>query len=202
MEVGENKYLKYFLNKHLKDSSFESMDSQSFEALKIKYRNRFLCGKEEFDTLYDIWCLHGLFSYNNGLFSLVNPDEYSPIAKKFPNISETALVFAKTCMGGLFIFDNLPAGKSILYVNVHKGKRKIVSTDFDVFFANSTNAESFWKRECYGKFELKVIEKYGPLAYDECYAFVPALTLGGSESIKSIQKVKVKEHLEFLSQLY
>ena len=63
-------------------------------------------------------------------------------------------------------------------------------------------ANTFWNRECYGKFELKAIEKYGSLNYDECYTFVPALALGGDEKIGNLQKVKIKENLEILAQLH
>ncbi len=167
-----------------------------------KYSGKFMGDADDFDILLHIWKQDGFANYQNGFYSTVNPDEYSEIARKFPDISATALVFMKTCVGGLFIYDELPIGKSILYLNVHSGERDIVSTHFEVFFSGKLGAESFWKRECYGKTELKVIDKYGALAYDECYAFVPALAFGESESIAKMQKVKVKEQLELLSQLY
>lgn len=157
---------------------------------------------DETNIVIDIWKTFGLRNYLDGLFCFVNPKVYNPIAQKFPNISSKCCVFAKSSLGGLFLLDELSVGKSVIYLNPHLGVRKIIGTSIEILLAVELGAESFWRRECYGKFELKVIEKYGPLAYDECYAFVPALALGGSESIKNIQKVKVKEHLEFLSQLY
>ncbi len=167
-----------------------------------EYKHVFMGAPDETDLVIEIWKNHGFSNYKNGLFSIVNPNEYNEIARKFPNISPTANVFAKSCVGGLFIFDNLPIGKSILYLNVHTGMRKVIGTSLEVLLGIEISADSFWKKECYGKTELKVIDKHGPLAYDECYAFVPALALGGSESIAKMQKVKVKEQLELLAQLY
>jgi hypothetical protein len=45
------------------------------------------------------------------------------------------------------------------------------------------------------------LEKLGPLKSDEMYGFVPALALGGPMELKNLQKVKIIEHLTFLSQL-
>ncbi|EGH49688.1 hypothetical protein PSYPI_47778, partial [Pseudomonas syringae pv. pisi str. 1704B] len=39
-----------------------------------------------------------------------------------------------------------------------------------------------------------------PLKSDEIYGFVPALALGGPMELKNLQRVKLIEHLEFLSQ--
>lgn len=167
-----------------------------------KYRGTFQTDKDTDDIVNVIWLKHGFSSYKNSLLWLVNPDEYTQLGRRFPNISDTAIVFARTIVGNLFIFDKLTIGDSILYLNVHKGERKIISTSFETFFAFDIPAENFWKRECYGKIELKVIEKLGPVKLDECLTFVPALALGGSESIANMQKVKIKEHLEILAQLY
>jgi hypothetical protein len=43
--------------------------------------------------------------------------------------------------------------------------------------------------------------KLGLLKSDEMYGFVPALMLGGSEELENLEKVKIIEHLIFLSQL-
>ena len=45
------------------------------------------------------------------------------------------------------------------------------------------------------------LETLGLLKTDEMYGFVPALALGGPMELKNLQRVKLIEHLEFLSQL-
>jgi hypothetical protein len=167
-----------------------------------KYHGIFKIDNDETLIIEEIWKYHGFSQYRNGLFCMVNPDEYSPCAWQFPNISTSAIVFARTNIGGLFLFDKLNIGDSILYLNIHKGERKIVATNFDVFFGFNLGADSFWNRECYGKIELKVMEKFGEPKFDECYTFEPALALGGSESVAKMKKVKLKEHLELLAQIH
>ncbi len=58
------------------------------------------------------------------------------------------------------------------------------------------------ENEAYGKIEIPALEKYGSVEIDECLTFVPALVLGGDEDIRNIQKVKLKENLEILSQAF
>jgi hypothetical protein len=50
-------------------------------------------------------------------------------------------------------------------------------------------------------FYLKTVNKLGAPNLDECYAFVPALGMGGDKDIKNIQRVPYKEQLIILSQL-
>lgn len=192
-----NNYFNLFLE------SVHSIDKWNDVSIEImnKYKGLFICNADTVDVLSHIWENHGFSSYNGGLFSTVNPEDYLGFTEKYFKESFSAFVFAKTCMGCLFVFVDEPIGKSIYYVNIHTNEKKVVSTRFGVFFAVNLGAASYWKRECYGKFELKVIEKFGQIEYDECYSFVPALRLGGSESIKNIQKVKVREQLEILLQL-
>lgn len=168
-----------------------------------KYKGVFIAkGDEGFDIVQEIWKNDGFSSYQNSLFSLANPDEYTELARKFPSAPKTATVFARTGIGCLFLWDKEKFGDSIIYLNVHKDEISIVSTSFDVFFGVSIGADSFWKRECYGKIELKANKKFGRMNADECYTFVPALALGGSESVTKMEKVKIKENLELLSQLH
>ena len=41
----------------------------------------------------------------------------------------------------------------------------------------------------------------GVPAYDECFGYVPLLSLGGSEKPENLQKVKLREHLELMYQM-
>lgn len=57
----------------------------------------------------------------------------------------------------------------------------------------------------YENFDLdlyrEAIAKYGQLAYDECFGFVPLLALGGFKDVAHLQKVKVLEHIYLMYQL-
>ena len=44
-------------------------------------------------------------------------------------------------------------------------------------------------------------ELLGPPERDECYAFEPALALGGPGTLETIRRVQLREHLGILAQL-
>ena len=176
--------------------------SRPSEKLLQKYKDNFQGYRDKENHLAILWKKHGFCVYRNGLFTTVNPDDYIGLVERFPDVSEGALVFARSAAGNLFIWEDLNIGETMSFVNVHKGTNIPIATNFDIFFQFNIVTDSYWKRCCYGKIELKLIDKFGPLASDECYSFVPALALGGSESLKKMQKVKFKEQLELLAQLY
>ena len=45
------------------------------------------------------------------------------------------------------------------------------------------------------------LENLGIPAYDECYGYVPLLSLGGAEKPENLQKVKLREHLDIMYQM-
>ncbi|MOA40072.1 hypothetical protein D3C78_1619060 [compost metagenome] len=53
----------------------------------------------------------------------------------------------------------------------------------------------------YGDLFSPAKKKLGLLRDDEMYGFKPALVLGGPETLEHLEKVKIVEHLMFLSQI-
>ncbi|MFP9115477.1 T6SS immunity protein Tdi1 domain-containing protein [Flavobacterium sp. RHBU_3] len=165
-----------------------------------KYKGVFVINRGKDDIINYLWVNYGLCKYRQGLFWLINPEEYNNVARKFPGVSRDAIAFARKNLGNLFLFEKLDIGDTITYLNTHTSKISVASTNFEIFIEFNIASDSFWKEDCYGKIELKALKK-APLAPDECYTFVPALALGGDEKLANLQKVKIKENLEFLSQL-
>lgn len=190
----ENRFIKWMGE----GKFYENVKDEVLE----KYKGKFMINGETTDIIHHIWKKYGLRSYKNGLFWLVNPDEYNDLAKQFPDVSKDAIVFARTGVGNLFIMQKGLTGDNIEYLNTHTGKVNLADRGFSNFLRFNLPADSFWKEDCYGKIELKANVKYGQMEADECYTFVPALALGGSESITKMEKVKIKENLELLSQLH
>lgn len=58
-------------------------------------------------------------------------------------------------------------------------------------------AEKFWELDKYNE----AVAKLGKLKHDECFGYVPLLGLGGSEKVENLQIVKIKEHIELITQL-
>ncbi len=48
---------------------------------------------------------------------------------------------------------------------------------------------------------MEAEKKLGKLKHDECFGYVPLLGLGGSEKVQNLKKVKIKEHIELISQM-
>ncbi len=108
-----------------------------------------------------LWKEYGLRSYKAGLFWLVNPDEYNDTALKFRNVSEGAIVFARTGLGNLFLYEQTDMGNFISFLNVHTGLCNVISTSFEVLMERRIVTDSYWDTRCYGKMELKANKKMG-----------------------------------------
>lgn len=48
---------------------------------------------------------------------------------------------------------------------------------------------------------IEAVNKLGKLEQDEFFGYVPLLGLGGSEKVQNLKKVKIREHIELISQL-
>lgn len=146
---------------------------------------------------------YGVSVFKEGFFSFINPMDYEIQLKKFPKLRNQAIMpFARTAMGNFYLIGEVDSEKCIAFYNIHTEEYKYVVDEFDFFM--ETLAGSIYHRESewYGKIEVPALEKYGPVAIDECLAFVPALVLGGDEDVKNIQKVKIKEHIEIIAQAF
>lgn len=165
-----------------------------------KYKGVFLIGDDKIDVVYSLWNQFGLCGYKNGLFWLVNPDDYNPYLNLF-RISQTGVVFGRSYCGGLFYLDRNPDSPSINYFNVHECTDNAVSASIEVFFEFNLPSESWWNRECFGTIELKALKEYGSINHNTCLTFVPALKLGGNQNVSKMEKVDILEHLNLLSQL-
>lgn len=67
-----------------------------------------------------------------------------------------------------------------------------------------------WKEYGFGSFMdnyIKIINpneyiiQNGKLNFEECFGYVPLLGLGGSEKVENLKKVKIKEHIELITQM-
>lgn len=47
----------------------------------------------------------------------------------------------------------------------------------------------------------EAIIKLGKIELNECFGYFPLLGLGGSEKVENLKKVKIREHIEIITQL-
>lgn len=150
------------------------------------------------DPLLQLWQQQGWCAYGDGLIWLVNPNDYTDLISQWLSGNELPVVFARSAFGELLTWN----GKSVYKLYVHLGNYGRMMRNIETYF----NAMLVDKASLEDGFNLslfqKALKKLGRLEADECYAFVPALAMGGSEKLENIERVKLKEHVLFLSQVH
>jgi len=172
------------------------------------------------ERLIEYWKEYGFCGWGDGIFWLVNPSEYHEIlqtwlqgtefAKREEQGIDSYYVIGRSAFGDLIVWGNT-SGQSI---DINSNFGMIFPTDYseklkergeertvDLFFATMSK-NSLDEKDVDEKllFE-RACKKLGPLEFDEMYAFVPALALGGTNKLENLKKVKVIEHLNFLADL-
>ncbi|MBF4555735.1 DUF1851 domain-containing protein [Pseudomonas sp. p50] len=160
------------------------------------------------NQLLEYWVEHGWCGYGDGIFWIVNPQEYEGVVAswlegtKFADFDNYHLI-ARSAFGDLYLWGE-QTGASLKLTSIlsrytthtsiftgeqmDKGLRNfLLSRDVD------TNN--------YGDLFKPAKKKLGTLRHDEMYGFVPALMLGGPDTLDHLEKVKAVEHLTILSQI-
>ncbi|ATV15956.1 glutamyl-tRNA amidotransferase [Pseudomonas avellanae] len=160
------------------------------------------------EQLLKYWEDFGWCGYAKGLFWTVDPQDYDDLLKNsLAGIeafnSDNYHVIARSAFGELYVWGE-KSGYS-LSITSYMSRYSTRNSTFTgsksdlgvkVFFL-SMNPEVINVADLFEP----ALEKRGRLDSDEMYGFVPAIALGSSMELKNLQKVKVFEHLEFLSQL-
>lgn len=170
--------------------------------LKEKFEKQ-LSYFEDSDVLLEYLEHYGVAIFKEGFFAFINPFDYEIELKKFPKLKNQSIMpFAKTAMGNFYLIGEVDDEVCLTFYNIHTEEYKYVDYEFTLFFTTLAGGKYHRETEAYGLIELPALEKYGPVEIDECLTFVPALVLGGTEDLNTIQKVKLKEHLQLLAQAF
>ncbi len=144
------------------------------------------------------WRRSGLCAWGEGLLRLTHPDQLAGIPQEWldPKPKE-GLVFLRTAFADLYFWDE----GAVFSLDVHYGRVSQVTSDVELFFDAVLCDERVQERSLRRPIYREALKRLGPPADDECYAFVPALALGGTETAESVQRVKLREHLDILRQV-
>jgi hypothetical protein len=160
------------------------------------------------NLLLEYWAEHGWCGYGEGLFWLVNPEEYDGVVQSW--LEGTAFetfdiyhLIARSAFGELYFWGERTGASlkitscfSRCYTHVSKFGEEQSDKRLQNFFLGMSA-----KRNDFANMFKFAAKKIGVLNIDEMYGFVPALMLGGSDTLDHLEKVKAVEHLIFLSQL-
>lgn len=160
------------------------------------------------NLLLEYWAEHGWCGYGEGIFWLVNPQDYEGVVAswiegtKFEKL-DTYHIIARSAFGDLYFWGE-KTGASLNITSILSKYIAFNSTlgleQMDKQLQNfllTRNIDS----DDYGGLFKPAKKKIGVLRHDEMYGFVPALTLGGPDTLEHLEKVKAVEHLILLSQI-
>jgi hypothetical protein len=149
------------------------------------------------NEIVEIWQHYGLGSFRKGFLKIINPEEYNDILAVAYAESSVAIPLFATGMGDIITWED---NRTFLLLNFGKKILKGLANDVDVLLLSLGN-DGFCEANLFWKHYPKAVEMYGSLAYDECFGYVPLLGLGGSEKVKNLQKVKIKEQIMIITEL-
>jgi hypothetical protein len=148
---------------------------------------------EELASIYD---QYGLSSFSNGFLWFVDPEKYRRDTIIWLGNSKKAIPFLRTAFGSFFYVD----GDDIGYKSVVTGNGAYFA-NFDQVFNGFLCSDRTLNDVYFFDLYNLILEREGAVERDECYGFFPPVGLGGQISVDSAKRVKLHEHLAFLSQL-
>lgn len=163
------------------------------------------------ERLLEYWHEYGFCSFKQGLFWIVNPDDYEDTLDEWleqTNIPDDDIyhVFARSAFGDLFIWGEETGYKYELntangWIIEQDGKPKNNHNIAIERFFGLADVEEYDIEDDNGEYLFEsCIEKFGELEPDEMYGFEPSLIVGGETILENINKVNIFVHLSILAQ--
>jgi|SRR5665213_2990925 len=149
------------------------------------------------DALRDLWLAHGFASYQHGFYWNTNPADFAQLKKMWPRIKGNIVVFGRDCFANCYFLSD---GR-VKQLNPASNEIVEIAPGIEVFFRALVGDKDFRNNYMWENLFPSALSRNGPIASDECYGFFPALRLGGSFSADTLRRVKLDEHLQFLSQI-
>lgn len=159
-----------------------------------------LCNKYETvlpGELIDLWRKYGFGSFMEGYLKIINPEEYQDLLIDTYFRGSVSVPMFITAFGDIIAWEENRYIRMIKYKN---GLFKGMAAGFDFFLEDLQN-EVFNKDFFDITMYTEAIHIWGNIKFDECFGYIPLLGLGGSEDVKNLKKVKIREHIELISQM-
>ena len=158
---------------------------------KMKYKNRVPA------IIYDMWEAYGFGDFDNGFLKLIDPDEYTDIMKKSWSQYKEAVPIMADAFGDLIVWQSQRHAYIIRYRYGDYSDMGRVNEFMLEKLLDSSYRQEHLKDAMYAS----AAESMGRADYIECYGYLPALAIGGSETASHLRPMRLKEHMEFLAGL-
>lgn len=92
-------------------------------------------------SLIALWKEAGLGMFCDGLFRIINPEEFQFFADEYnsDSFNKTVLPFMVTAFGDTFVYvDNAIIGDYVMYINMRYGTEKILSNNIELHSKDCT----------------------------------------------------------------
>lgn len=147
--------------------------------------------------LIEIWGKYGYGILMNGNLKVINPDDYKNIIEMSYFRGNYSIPIMVTGFGDVITWEKNEYVGIVKYKN---GSFDIIAKKMKHFLNCLTDKYFVEKYFDQTKYE-EAIKTQGKLKFDECFGYVPLLGLGGNGKIEDLKKVKIREHIELISQL-
>jgi hypothetical protein len=126
------------------------------------------------------------------------PQVFSAVIEAWTGLaSETAALIARSSFGDFIFYSD----QQIRFVDVHRGRIESMPEDVELLLEDILCDETFLEDFLRRSLHDAGVTRLGKPDRHACFGFVPALALGGSESVDSVQTEPLVEHLVFLARL-
>lgn len=170
-------------------------DFDTFDRFDITIINKYSSQiPEELTTL---WKNYGTGTFFNGYFKVINPDVYLKIIEEFYFRGKLSIPIFITSLAEIITWEE---GEYIGMVDFPHGTFHLVGKKFKHFMNNLNDQEFIDEYFDQNKY-LKAITKFEKLNFDECFGHVPLLALGGKDSVETLEKCKLFEHLQLIGSI-
>lgn len=155
--------------------------------------------------ILELWSEHGFGTYGNGLIQIINPDLYKENLWGWLMTDEdlTRIPVAISAFGDIFYYRQLDdeGSEDIAYIDPHTSATGVLAWSAEEFF-NEWCCDEEVISDFFRKEEVKDVEQLkGSLTHDEIYYYAPALRLGGTPSINTMDRGNALAQLDILLQL-
>ncbi len=167
------------------------------------------------DKLLEYWQEYGFIGLKNGLFWLVNPEEFDDVLELWIGDTEVVkkddyYVIARNGFGNLYLWGT----KTGFMYEIQCNTGWILEKDSDEEIINEGKSDFalqlFLVTSHIEDIDLddietdkplfdELVKKFGPLNDDEIFGFEPALFLGGEQTFQNINKLDLQTHLKILA---
>ena len=148
------------------------------------------------EQFVEIWKSFSFGTFNKGYFKIINPDDFIEFIDK-SYFEKNCIPLLLTALGDIVAWEKNEYVSLIAY---RYGNFDCLEYGCE-FFLNDLSDNKYVDRHFKNKNYYISLESLGTPSYDECFGYVPLLSLGGAEKPENLQKVKLREHLELMFQM-